>query len=73
MQEKLRTGKEERIKGLGRKETESGMDRNGKLEKGCWKQISLPLSPTALCLDYTHHSTLGAPPKSALVALACRL
>jgi hypothetical protein len=65
MQEKLRVvGKEEGIKGLGRKETKSGMDRNGKLEKG---------SPTTLCSDYTHHSTLGAPPKSALVALTCRL
>jgi len=74
MQEKLRVvGKAEGIKGLGRKETKSGMDRKGKLEKGCWKQISLLLSPTALCLDYTHHSTLGAPPKSALAAFTCRL
>jgi hypothetical protein len=34
MQEKFRiVGKEEGIKGLGRKETKSGMNRNGKLEK----------------------------------------
>ena len=37
-------GKEEGIKGLGRKETKSGMGRNGKLEKGCWKQMSLLMS-----------------------------
>jgi len=66
-------GKEKRIKGLGRKETKSGMGRNGKLEKGCWKEMSLLLSPTALCLDYTQHTTLGAPPTWALVSLACRL
>ena len=30
---------EDRIKGLGRKETIFGMDRTGKLEKGCWNQM----------------------------------
>jgi hypothetical protein len=40
MQEKLRIiGKEEGIKGLGRKGTKSAMDRNGKLEKVCWKHF----------------------------------
>jgi hypothetical protein len=78
MQEKVRIvgkeeGKEEGIKGLGRKETKSGMDRNGKLEKGCWKQVSLLLSPAALCLDYTQHTILRAPLTSALVSFACRL
>jgi len=77
MQEKLRIVvkeevQEEGIKGFGRKETQSGMDRSGKLEKGCWKQISLLLSPAAVCLDYTQHTTLGAPPTSALASLACR-
>jgi hypothetical protein len=78
MQKKLRIvgkegGNEEGIKGLGRKETKSEMDRNGKLVKGCCKQVSLVLSPTALCLDYTQHTTLRAPPTSALVSLAYRL
>jgi len=62
MQRKLRIvvteeGQEEGTKGLGRKETIFGMDRNGKLGKGCWKKISLLLSPAALCLDYTQHTT----------------